>query len=552
MSSARHTASFVLLLSASSMIAQTGPDAYWVRFTDKEGTPYSIAEPEAFLSPRSIARRQAQGIAIDELDLPVDPSYIAAVLATGDVELVNRSKWFNAITIRTTDALALAAIESLPFVQTVRSTRRAVAPVPAPVDKFSLEAPAAMVQRGGQPEDYGASWTQISMLNGHELHAMEAKGQGMLIGVLDSGFEGTDSLAAFDGLRAREGIVLTRDVVAHDGDVYADHWHGRSVLSCMAGDLPGFLQGTAPSADYALVRTEEVAYELIIEEDNWVAGAELLDSLGCDVLNTSLGYTTYDDSLQSHAYADLDGSTTRISIAAGIASQKGMIPVQSAGNNGWSPWRRISAPADAMDILAVGAVGDQGLHAGFSGFGPSADGRVKPDVMALGGGAIGLRVQGDSIAPLNGTSFSAPILAGLVACLWQLHPERTAHEVMDAVRRSAHLYETPNDSMGYGIPDFLQAHAWLMQVGVDGLRGADGLVAYPVPFDDRLVLSIPGGEGLASVEFRDVAGRIALERQARFEGGALRLDGLDALRSGAYLIHVGLSQGSRTVRVMKP
>ncbi len=551
MKRARHTAGFLMLFSASSLIAQTGPDSYWVRFSDKEGTPYSIAEPEAFLSPRSIARRQAQGIAIDELDLPVDPSYIGAVLATGDVELVNRSKWFNAITIRTTDELALAAIEALPFVQTVRSTRRAVAPVPAPVDKFSLEAPPAMVQRGGQPEDYGASWTQISMLNGHELHAMEAKGQGMLIGVLDSGFEGTDSLAAFDGLRAREGIVLARDLVAHDGDVYADHWHGRSVLSCMAGILPGFLQGTAPLADYALVRTEEVAYELVIEEDNWVAGAELLDSLGCDVLNTSLGYTTYDDSLQSHAYADLDGATTRISIAAGIASEKGMIPVQSAGNNGWSPWRRISAPADAVEILAVGAVGDQGMHAGFSGFGPSADGRVKPDVMALGAGAIGLRAQGDSIAPLNGTSFSAPILAGLVACLWQLHPERTAHEVMDAVRRSAHLYGTPNDSMGYGIPDFLQAHAWLMQVGMDGHREADELLAYPVPFDDRLVVRMPGGEGQASVQFRDVAGRIALERQARFEGGELRLEGLDALRSGAYLVQVMLGQGSMTVRVMK-
>ncbi|MBK9174869.1 MAG: S8 family peptidase [Flavobacteriales bacterium] len=532
--------------------AQTAPDTYLVSFTDKLNTPYSISAPEQFLSARSIARRQAQGIAIEASDLPVDPGYIAGVLATGDVQLINRSKWFNAITVRTTDEAALDAIALLPFVSQVRGTRRLMSGVPAE-DKFTLLADAPLVARGGQPEDYGDSWTQISMLNGHLLHAMEAKGQGMLIGVLDSGFDRTDELAAFDDLRARDGIVLTRDMVNHDGDVYDDHWHGRSVLSFMAGILPGYLQGTAPLADYALVRTEEVAFEFIIEEDNWVAGAELLDSLGCDVLNTSLGYTTFDDSLQNHAYADMDGATARISIAAGMAAQKGMIPVQSAGNSGSSDWHFISAAADAIDILAVGAVGGDENHAPFSSFGPSADGRVKPDVMAMGWGAIGLRFEGDSVASISGTSFAAPILAGLVACLWQLHPERQAHDIMDAVRRSAHLWTNPNDSMGYGIPDFMLAHDYLTQTA--GLPDPieDHVFVFPNPVADHLSVQLPRAwdDGALRMELFDLAGRVVLSEQRLTPGKTIRISGLSAHPAGLYLLKVSNGYRSATARVVR-
>lgn len=552
--SIRRLAILICVANALQAAAQIGPDTYWVQFTDKDATPYSIGEPEQFLSARSIARRQAQGIAIDETDLPVDPAYISAVLATGSVQLVNRSKWFNAITIRSTDALALDAIGQLPFVSNVRATRRLMLESPPPQEKFTLEAPPSMMLRGGQPEDYGLSWNQIFIHNGHLLHAFDAKGQGMLIGVLDSGFEDADSLAAFADLRTREGIVLTRDMVNHDGDVYDDHWHGRSVLSCMTGILPGYLQGTAPMADYALVRTEEVAFEMVVEEDNWVAGAELLDSLGCDVLNTSLGYTTFDDSLLDHTYEQLDGLTTRITIAAGMASQKGMIPVQSAGNNGWSPWHYISAPADANDILAVGAVGNQGQFAGFSGWGPSADGRVKPDVMAVGWGAIGLRLEGDSVASINGTSFSSPIMAGLVACLWQLHPERSAHDVMDAVRRSAHLWLAPNDSMGYGIPDFMVAHAWLeLTAGVKDEAAQGGMLVSPNPFDRGVRVGAPGArDGLARIVIIDALGRTAAEQGIMMRSESAGLSGLESLSPGTYMFRVVQDGRVWSARAVKP
>lgn len=536
-----------LLAAAVQVVAQTAPDTYWVQFTDKDDTPYSLSQPGQFLSARAIARRQAQGVSLDQSDLPVDPAYISAVLATGEVQLINRSKWFNAITVRTTDVNALTAIEGLPFVSNVRARSRLVG---RPVDP-NITVPATSA-RGGLPEDYGASWTQISMHNGQVLHAMDAKGQGMLIGVLDSGFDQADSLAAFQDLRAREGIVLARDMVTHDGDVYEDHWHGRSVLSCMTGILPGYLQGTAPAADYALVRTEEAATEYIVEEDNWVAGAELCDSIGCDLLSTSLGYTEFDDSLTDHVYADLDGATARISIAIGMASQKGMIPVCSAGNSGQNEWHFIGTPADGIDILAVGAVGDQEQHAPFSSFGPSADGRVKPDVCAMGWGAIGLRVEGDSIAPLNGTSFSAPILAGLVACLWQLHPQRSAQEVMHAVRQSASLYATPNDSLGYGIPDFLVAHDLLIQLGTEDHAVATGLTAFPMPFREQLDVRLGNAvDQDVRVAFADLQGREVLNTNARVASGRMQLRELSSLASGLYILRVEGAHRTFTGRVLK-
>lgn len=531
----RTFALFSFCVCSTWALAQTSVDTYWVAFTDKDDTPYTLEQPEQFLSQRAIQRRTDQTIPYDALDLPVDPVYIQTVLDQGDVHLVNRSKWFNGITIRTTDNGALDAIQQLPFVLVVRGTR-SDARGDGTRSKFDPPCPAD--DRDGEAADYGTSFRQIEMLRGHQLHAQGAKGQGMLIGVLDSGFDGVDSALAFAPLRDRGGILLTRDMVTHDGDVYQDHWHGRSVLSCMAGYLEGQLLGTAPEADFVLLRTEEVNSEFPVEEDHWVAGAELADSLGCDVLNTSLGYTTFDDSTMDHTYADLDGQTLRISIAAGIAARKGMIPVQSAGNNGQSDWRYISAPADAIDILTVGAVGDVENHAPFSSFGPSADGRVKPDVCAMGWGSIILRSDTDSITAANGTSFSSPILAGLVACLWQLHPERNATDIMEAVRRSASFFLNPNDSMGYGVPNFGAADVWLTLTGVEEVQELGTLLVHPVPFTSTINVVLPDElMGNAHVVLFDVNGRVLrFQRITGAAGSTYTLNDLDPLPSGVYVL----------------
>ncbi|MBX2973153.1 MAG: S8 family serine peptidase [Flavobacteriales bacterium] len=518
------SAPLLILLFAGTMglRAQTAPDTYWVEFTDKSGTPYNLAQPEEFLSQRAIARRAAQNIPYDELDLPVDPYYVAAVDAIAGVDVLNRSKWFNGVTLRVQGPEALAEVQGLPFVSAVRASggrsNMGVRP-----DKFALPVVA---DREVDPAHYGPSYLQLSMLNGQALHGIGAKGQGMLIGVLDSGFEGVDASMAFDALRQRGGIIATRDLVEHDGDVYADHYHGRSVLSCMAGSLDSMLIGTAPEADYVLIRTEDVRSEYPVEEDNWVSGAELADSLGCDVLNTSLGYTTFDDSTMDHTYAMLDGLTLRISIAANIASRKGMVPVCSAGNRGGDDWHYISAPADAIDVLTVGAVGDVENHAPFSSNGPSADGRVKPDVCAMGWGTTILRADTDSILQANGTSFAAPVVAGLVACLWQLHPERTSSQIMDAVRRSASFFHDPNDSLGYGVPDFGAAHAWLTLIADVREEPRSTARVFPSPFHDHFCLQGPAlVAGSAHVALFDVHGRAVLFTRAEVgSDGLLRVD----------------------------
>jgi len=515
--------------------AQSAPDTWWVQFADKAGTPYSIDQPEAFLSQRAIQRRLQQGIAVDELDLPVDPAYIQTVLALGDVQLHNRSKWFNAITVRTNDPAVLDAIAALPFVLNVRGTRSLVG-TPGVNDKFAALGPFA-----DREYDYGDSFGQIAMMNGHLLHGMNAQGQGMLIGVLDSGFDGTDVIPGFDALRARGGIVFTSDQVDHDGDVYQDHWHGRSVLSCMAAIVEGALVGTAPLADYVLVRTEDAATEYLVEEDNWVSGAELCDSLGVDILNTSLGYTTFDDSLQDHSYLDLDGATTRISIAAGIASRKGMVPVISAGNQGNSEWFHISAPADAIDVLAVGATGAQAQHAFFSSHGPSADGRVKPDVAAMGWGTTGIGPDGTGIQPINGTSFSAPLVAGLVACLWQLHPQRSAQDIMDAVRRSASQFNDPDIQLGYGIPDFQLADQLLELTTSVHERSSLIASVHPMPFIDGFTVLLPQVlEGSVVLELWDTSGRLVWSQRstARTERITAQDQGLSRLSPGAYALRL--------------
>ncbi len=523
-----------MLLVPLVLCGQTAPDTWWVEFTDKSGTPFSVDQPEAFLSQRAIQRRQAQGIAVDELDLPVDPAYIQSVLDLGNVQLHHRSKWFNAITVRTDDPSVVDAISQLPFVLNVRSTRSGEHT--RVVDKFT--ALGALADRNF---DYGDSFGQIAMMNGHLLHEVDAQGQGMLIGVLDSGFEGVDELEGFDALRARGGIIWVSDQVDHDDEVYQDHWHGRSVLSCMAAIVEGALVGTAPMADYVLVRTEDAATEYLVEEDNWVSGAELCDSIGVDILNTSLGYTTFDDSTQDHSYLDLDGATTRISIAAGIASRKGMIPVISAGNLGNAEWFHISTPADAVDVLAVGATGAEAQYAFFSSHGPSADGRVKPDVSAMGWGTAGMGPDGNLIEPINGTSFSAPLVAGLVACLWQLHPERNAQDIMDAVRRSATQYDAPDIELGYGIPDFLQADRYLaLTTGTPEVDPTSPSV-YPIPFQDGFSLTLPGSSpGSVMLELFDPAGRLVWSYSADVSSPNILVQdaGLSILAPSAYVLRM--------------
>ncbi|MDQ3192396.1 MAG: S8 family serine peptidase, partial [Bacteroidota bacterium] len=337
------------------MSAQTAPGKYWIQFTDKTNSPFSLSTPNQFLSSKAIERRINQHIPLIENDLPVNQSYIDSVSGAGAL-IINRSKWFNAVTIATSDSAVLSTIAAFSFVKQIRGVQRIVS-TDRREEKFFLEQSKNMsfCEPTLDSTYYGFSLNQIQMLAGDKLHFEGYKGAGKIIAVLDAGFSGVDTIGAFDNLWENNRILGTRDFISKDTMVFEDHAHGMYVLSVMGGWIPGKLIGTAPEASYWLLRTEDAGSEYIVEEDNWVAAAEFADSAGVDIINSSLGYTTFDDPSHDHTYADMDGNSTRITIGADIAASKGIIVVNSAGNSGASPWNYIGAPADGFNVLAVGA-----------------------------------------------------------------------------------------------------------------------------------------------------------------------------------------------------
>lgn len=533
-------------------------DKYWVTFTDKNGTPYTVTNPAAFLSARSIQRRINQNIPVTQRDLPVNPSYVQQVLATGAVNLRFTSRWFNAMSIQTTDAAALTAIAALPFVQSVQTVARYKKPDGTYEETFGdaineKTFPGNSVQPLAY--NYGASFNQINMIGGDCLHYLGYHGEGMVIAILDAGFEDVDSLPAFDSLWANNQILGTWDFVTGDSMVFEDHWHGEMVLSCIGGYLDGQLVGTAPKAEFWLLRTEDVFSEYLVEEDNWVAGAEFADSVGANILNTSLGYTQFDSAVMNHTYSDLDGNTCRISIATDYAVATGMFAVCAAGNSGASSWYYIGAPADADSVLAVGAVDPGGVIATFSSRGPSADGDIKPNVCAQGLNSI-VASQSGGIQTASGTSFASPITCGAVSCLWQANPAMTNMEVFTAILQSASLFNNPDDSVyGYGIPDFCIANIILSE-GNTGIFQQDNLLkVYPNPFSDAFTFTFYSTtEQVLNIELYDVTGRKVFSDERNVNANSLNtLQAIDVsvLSKGVYFFTVTTKEGKFTRKLIK-
>lgn len=462
------------LLSIFFLLIMTGLNAqtrYLVKFKNKGNNPFSIANPALYLSQRSIDRRVRYNIAIDSTDLPVTPSYVESVRLAGAVTILNTSKWLNEVAIRTTDAAALALINSFPFVLSTTAVASLAnqPPVyvnkrmdsvsdnqPDPVSSFTARVLANFY-------NYGRSNGQIQLHQGEFLHNHGFRGETMRMGILDAGFYHYLTLPTFDSIRMNNQILDTRDFVANEASVDEDDSHGMNCLSTIAANLPGNFVGTAPKAVFCLYRTEDVASETKIEEHNLAAGFERSDSIGVDVVSVSLGYYTFDNPAQNYSYADLNGNTTLSAIAADLAAKKGMMPVVAAGNEGTSAWHFIITPGDADSVMTIGAVDTVGVVANFSSYGPSSDGQIKPDLAATGRNAIVASPSTGLPVYSNGTSFATPILAGLTTCLWQAFPEFNNMTVLDAMRRSATKFTTPDDRVGYGIPDMKKAFAILLK-----------------------------------------------------------------------------------------
>ncbi len=437
------------LVATLNAVAQFTPGdtlKYRISLTDKAATTYSLKHPEKFLSDKAIARRQRQGLAIDSTDLPVCRKYIDEIRKTG-VHVLVAGKWENFVTVSCNDTTLIDKITALPFVRSAERVWKSSQIKKATRRDSLINKPAS------SKNVYGPAYRQIEMSNGHKLHEAGFKGQGMTIAVIDAGFHNADSIEAMKNIR----ILGIKDFVNPQADIFAESSHGMAVLSCIGMNQPNIMIGTAPEASFWLLRSEDEYSENLVEQDYWAAAIEFADSVGVDVINTSLGYYTFDDPSKDYKYRDLTGHYALMSRQASKVADKGMVLVCSAGNSGSGSWKKITPPGDAENVLTVGAVDKKGILAPFSSVGNTADGRVKPDVVAVGLASDVMGTEGN-LRRANGTSFSSPIMCGMVACLWQACPKLTAKEIVELVRKSGDRVDFPDNIYGYGIPDMWKAY----------------------------------------------------------------------------------------------
>lgn len=438
--------------AADILAKEQAPRAYKYRvyFKDKKNSPYRKSQPEKFLSQKALQRRAKWKLKIDNHDLPVSPQYIDDIAAKG-VKVLCVSKWNNTALVQSEDSAKLENLATLSYVDSVKKVFHDI--VFSPVTPDSLRFTWLNDSTMFCSEYYGYAQEQIEMLNGHRLHNLGFRGKGMTIAIIDGGFHNADTVKLLNNVK----ILGTHNFVRPERSVYTENQHGTNVLSCMGANKPGSIVGTAPDAEYWLLVSEDEYTETPAEEDTWAAALEYADSVGVDVVNSSLGYNIFNDSTMSVKYNELDGKTHLISRSASLAASRGILVVNSAGNSGDDPWRKIGIPADARDMLTVGAVYDAQKFAFFTSVGFSADGRVKPDVSARGLFSTVVRDNG-RIGYANGTSFSSPITAGMVACLMQALPKLKPTEIIELLHQCGDRYEHPDNIFGYGVPDYYKAY----------------------------------------------------------------------------------------------
>ena len=555
---------FFLILLPGVMLFAQDKTLYVVKLADKANSPYTISDPSAYLSPRAIERRLSQRIPINETDLPVSPAYLQQIQQEG-VEIIYQSKWLNTLIVSIENESMLYRIATKPFIKSIYKDTRLFEKSGSVKPFFENETMHKSVssntlKKGNTVSgslNYGASLNQASMLAVDQLHSLGYLGQGFTIAVIDAGFNSANVMAAFDSLRAGNRILGTRDFVEPGNNVYKNtiNPHGTYVLSTMAGWLPGQLIGTAPRANYWLLRSEDGNAEYLMEEYYWVNAAEFADSVGVDIINSSLGYTTFDNPAENHTYADMDGNTTVITRGADLAAARGIMVVNSAGNSGGTSWQYISAPADGDSVLSIGAVDASGVYAYFSSTGPTYDGRIKPDISAQGSASVVADIP-SGIKLGSGTSFSSPIMAGAIACLWQANPSFSAQEIIQALKQSASLASQPNNLMGWGIPDFMVASSKLTSAIFQESDPINGISAYPNPIlNDQLMVELD----LKNPETIDVRIFNAFGREVYVRSGIklgsgnnlIALSQLSNLTTGVYMLQLSNGYYVRTLKLLK-
>lgn len=544
---------FFLFLSLTFCYGQSNP-RYLVLFKDKANSPYEIGKPEVYLSQKAILRRTRQQIRITENDLPVNPAYITAVKQTGALAIFP-SRWFNGLVVEASNA-QLEAIKKLSFFKGIELN--------LPLANISTKTPgvertANTSSKFGALEDvdYGRMRDQLALLGVDQLHKRSILGQNMIIAILDDGFSKADTRDYYKHLFDDKRIVDTYNFLSRKSDVYAVGEHGQGVLSTIAAYKPGTMVGAAYKASFALYSTENTLAESPYEEVTWLLAAERADSLGADVINSSLGYYDFDGEFDTpsynYTYEMMDGKTTIISRAARIASRKGIIVVNAAGNEGNKAWKYIVAPADVDSVLTVGATDYLRNYASLSSVGPNAAKQLKPDVAAVGTGAIVAGTTGNP-ASGSGTSYASPQIAGLAAILWQAHPGLTSQQIIDVLKRSGHQASKPDMFLGYGVPDVNRAEEIITKehpvLGTEP-DPLQNLTLSPNPGQEYVNVSFPsaliGRKARMTVMF---PGGNILSAQTVLVKDQIPLD-IKNLSPGLYLLQINIQEKTRTMKFLK-
>lgn len=513
-----------------------------VFFNDKPDAATQLASPLNFLTQRALDRRTNQGITLAENDVPIYQPYIDGITAANGISVMAKSKWLNCLHVQGSIE-DINALTQLPYVNHIRF---ADASLNSKKPKPRTIVPVTKQMDIQTNFNYGNSNNQIQMLNGHLLHQANYTGTGKIIAVLDSGFINVNSTAPFQRLFDNNLILGGYNYVSQNTDVYSLHNHGTMTLSCMGGFVDGELVGTAPDAQYYLFVTEDVSQESPVEESYWVEAAEEADRLGADVISTSLGYYQFDNPNYGHYYDEFTGDEAFASKGANIAFSKGIIVVASAGNSATSdePYNHIGVPAEATNVLAVGAVKSDEEYATFSSIGPSFDGRIKPDVMAKGQSAVVATTTGN-IQTASGTSFSCPIMAGMIASFWQAVPELTNQQVVDFVKQSADKFNTPDEYYGYGIPDFQLALTNALSIHDSAITG---FLVYPNPAKNNLFVAFPNGSQEAKITLYTALGQSVLEKSITNSEASIALDNLNF---GIYFYKIESDSFTQSGKIIK-
>ncbi|HET8962518.1 MAG TPA: S8 family serine peptidase [Chitinophagales bacterium] len=520
------------------------PQTYWVYLTDKQHSEFSIDRPNEFLSTRSIEKRKRFNIPMSYSDLPVSEFYIAQIKETG-VKIITISRWLNAVTIQYSDPEILASVLSLDCVSKIQPVRKMKRPPEIPL--LPMEN-----LKTSETNYYGLAGNQFGMIEGPFLHEHGYTGNDMVIAVLDAGFIGVDTGVGFSSVWEKEQILGYWNFPDDNDSVFISSYHGANVFSIMAADVPGVYVGAAPDAKYYLFRTEVADSEYVAEEHFWLAAAEFADVLGVDIINSSLSYTTFDNADDDHTYSDLDGNTTVITKAADMAASKGILVCTAAGNYAEGAWHYIGAPADGDSVFAIGSVDGDRRYSSFSSVGPTADGRIKPDIATQGGSAAVLSLEG-SVSIGSGTSYASPLAAGASAILWQAHPDKTNMEIMQALKQSASIAKNPNNKLGWGIPNLFLAD--LILKGFDSQQSDELFTVFPNPVQTNLYLIVYDKiTADATIEIYDSSGKKILSVNPEYSDAEINPILIQNFpqytASGIYFIRVITNSKSQTSEIL--